>query len=125
MARLLFRAVANSDGARFAAGRGRAVQDTGRRQNTMTPSAFQVPPARFGALQIICTAPPVTLIFLIRPPEKKAISRLSGDQKGEEAPSVPLNSSGVVDSNRLRKIALPASVDAVNASHRPSGEMVI
>jgi hypothetical protein len=41
---------------------------------------------------------------LIRPPEKKAISRLSGDQKGEEAPSVPINSSGLVDSKRLRKM---------------------
>ena len=67
----------------------------------------------------------MTLIFLIRPSAKKAISRLSGDQKGEEAPSVPLNSSGVVDSKRLRKSAVPASVDAVNASHRPSGEMLI
>ena len=73
-------------------------------ENRMTPSAFQVPPARFGALQIICTEPPVTPIFLIRPPEKKAISRLSGDQKGEEAPSVPINSSGLVDSKRLRKM---------------------
>src|SRR5438034_1349200 len=49
-------------------------------ENKITPSAFQVPPARFGALQITCTAPPVTPIFLIRPPEKKAISRLLGDQ---------------------------------------------
>src|SRR6476469_252845 len=94
-------------------------------ENTITPSAFQVPRARFGAAQMFCSAPPVTLIFLSRPPEKNAISRLSGDQNGDSAPSVPSNNSALVDSKRLTKMALPASVDAVNASHRPSGEIVM
>src|SRR3954465_11041767 len=94
-------------------------------ENTMTPSAFQVPPDRFGPPQMFCPGPPVTLIFLICPPEKNAISRLSGDQNGDNAPSVPISSSGLVDSKRLRKMAVPVSVDAVKASHRPSGEIVI
>src|SRR5258706_525964 len=55
----------------------------------IVPSRFHVPPLGSGASQIVKTAPPSASIFLSFPLAKKPMERLSGDQKGREAPSVP------------------------------------
>src|SRR5262245_16878865 len=57
--------------------------------NTITPSGFQAPPKLRGASQMVCAGPPPTEIFFSLPPPENPIYRLSGDQNGYAAPSVP------------------------------------
>src|SRR5512134_1243635 len=49
--------------------------------NTMTPSAFHVPPAACGAAHSVVGEPSVRSSFLSWPPEKYPMDRLSADQK--------------------------------------------
>ena len=54
------------------------------------PSPFQAPPpGAASAWQMFTGVPPAILTFLKNLPPKKAISWLSGDQKGADAPSEP------------------------------------
>src|SRR5205085_11933617 len=63
-----------------------------RPAKTITSSLFQVPPPTFrGLLQSVIGGPPEASIFLSLPSAKKPIDRLSGDQKGYAAPSVPFS----------------------------------
>ena len=57
--------------------------------NTMTLSRLQAPPRPWGASHNETGGPPATGIFFSFPPAKKAMNRLSGDQKGKLAESVP------------------------------------
>src|SRR5713101_8798331 len=50
---------------------------------TMTPSRFQVPPRPESASQRLWGGPPEASILFNFPSAKKAINRLSGDQKGK------------------------------------------
>ena len=59
----------------------------------MPPSAPHVPPFPSAASQIVVTGPPVASTRLSFPEEKNAICRLSGDQNGYAAPSVPGSST--------------------------------
>src|SRR5215831_176285 len=56
---------------------------------TMVPPAFHVPVFPEGASHTTCEATPETSIALSFRAAKKPTERLSGDQNGEEAPSVP------------------------------------
>src|SRR5262245_65067360 len=69
--------------------------------NTMTPSAFHVPPLPLVAAVSVCGAPPPRSNRLSAPGAKKPTERPSGDQKGAVAPSVPGKGCAVaVDSER-------------------------
>src|SRR6516164_3663184 len=57
--------------------------------NTMMPSLLHEPPRPLEASQIVCGGPPAALIFFKLPATKNPISRLSGDQNGYMASSVP------------------------------------
>jgi hypothetical protein len=69
--------------------------------NRMTPSAFQVPPRPWATSQIAVGNPPSTSTRLSFPAAKNPIDRLSGDQKGYVASSVPGMTRGSTASNRL------------------------
>src|SRR5215813_15269679 len=91
--------------------------------NRITPSALQAPPRPVGALASVCGAPPTMSARLSIPPAKKPIDRLSGDQKGNDAPSVSAIGSAVVDPNgRNQSCDCPSTV-ATKTSLRPSGEI--
>src|SRR3989442_14547336 len=55
----------------------------------ITPSGDQLPPLPPGASAMVCAGPPPASIFLSLPPAKNATKRLSGDQNGNAASSVP------------------------------------
>jgi hypothetical protein len=55
----------------------------------ITPFWFQLPPRGTGASASVTGCPPAMSIFFSFPPAKNPISRLSGDQNGQPAPSVP------------------------------------
>src|SRR5687768_11583842 len=92
----------------------------------MTPSAFHVPPlgaesAAPPAAANVCGALPMSSRFSL-PSAKNPTDRLSGDQKGEAAPSVPASGCAVVDaSDRSQRREAP-SPDAAKTIWRPSGE---
>ena len=77
--------------------------------NRMTPSAFHVAPWPEVTGATVCGAPPVRSSRFSAFPVKKAIERLSGDQKGWVAPSVPANDCAVVcASHRTHKRGAPS-----------------
>ena len=76
-----------------------------------------------GASQIVCGAPPSTATRFIFPAAKKPSERLSGDQKGFEAPSLPATSRTTVESRARRKSRGPVLVVAAMANVDPSGEI--
>jgi hypothetical protein len=89
----------------------------------MVPFALQLPPRPSGASQRICIGPPLTDTLRSLPLEKNPRLRLSGDQKGKSASSVPSSAS-------VRPVAIsriqsrePLGSPAMNASFLPSGEM--
>src|SRR5215831_5290473 len=82
--------------------------------NTITPSGFQVPPKWTGASQRVCAGPPPTEIFFSLPPAKNPIYRLSGDQKGYAAPSVPGRGCAVALSNGRNQSCGAPPPDATN-----------
>ena len=73
--------------------RKRALKDCFAKR--MTPSAFQDPPRPLSASQTVRARPPEIGTHLSLCPAKKATLRLSGDQKGNDASSVPSSSWGV------------------------------
>jgi hypothetical protein len=66
--------------------------------------------------------PPISMRFSL-PSAKNPIDRLSGDQKGEIAPSVPAKGCAVTaSSGRIQRRDAP-SPEATKTSFRPSGEI--
>ena len=63
----------------------------------MVPSRFHVPPAKPDASPRSFGAPPAASTRFKRPPATKPMVRLSGDQKGSEASSVPPSRRNVVE----------------------------
>src|SRR5207245_1989764 len=89
----------------------------------IVPSWFQLPPRAMEVSQMVSGGPPCASIFLSLESAKNPMERLSGDQKGKEAPSVP--SRGRADresSGRTHRSSLPSGVRATKASRRPSGD---
>jgi hypothetical protein len=90
----------------------------------MTPSPFHVPPepALDCAGARVCGGPPTRSRRFNVSPAKKPMDRLSGDQNGKFAPSVPASGWVVVaPSGRTHRRDSPSS-DATNTICRPSGE---
>jgi hypothetical protein len=84
-----------------------------------------VPPALSSeVLQISCGAPPAASTRFNLPVAQKPMLRLSGDQNGKKAPSVPGSArASRVSSERTQSIDwLPPLPEAKNASFLPSGE---
>ncbi len=99
-------------------------------ENRMTPSAFQLPPKPPLTGVSVSGAPPPTSSRLRASIVKNPIDRLSGDQNGNEAPSVPGRGCAVVAakarSNRrdtpllvsTNTICLPSGDNAMEPSKR-------
>src|ERR1700680_871680 len=90
----------------------------------MTPSEFQVPPARPSISQMTWGWPPATtstfwsLLFAEKPTQ-----RLSGDQKGPFGFSVPARAVAELESmERNHSIGFPSLPVATKVIRRPSGE---
>src|ERR1700693_6098729 len=77
--------------------------------NTITPSRFHVPPLPAKALATEIGGPQVISIFSsVERFAKKPIQRLSGDQHGNSAPSVPASERAARESKeRTHKTSLP------------------
>src|SRR5262245_42806293 len=89
----------------------------------IVPSRFQLPPRGTEVSHRACGGPPWTSILLSLESAKTPMERLSGDQKGYEAPSVPSNGRAVREARgRTQSRSLPSPVRATKASRRPSGE---
>src|SRR6202023_755269 len=82
-------------------------------ENTMMPSRFQVPPRPFRAMHTVWAGPPEASILLSVPAAKKPRYRLSGDQNGNEASSVPASGSArMLLRWRTHRRFFPFGVDA-------------
>ena len=87
------------------------------------------PRAPAAAARIRCIAqhlrePPASATFFSLPSAKNAIDRLSGDQNGPDALSVPGSGRAASDvSSRIHKPREPLESTATNASALPSGEI--
>src|SRR5215472_7511068 len=91
---------------------------------TIVPSRFQVPPHSKRESQRTWTVPLVVSTVLRRLSAKNPIWRLSGDQKGKPAPSVPLSCWAVEpERTRTHSVAFPSGPSATNAKRDPSGEI--
>src|SRR5262245_59926627 len=90
--------------------------------NKMTPSAFQDPPLPANAGARTWGAPPPISTLFSTPAAKNAIERLSGDQKGQVAPSVPESGCGDVAARERSQRRDPRLSDATNTILFPSGE---
>ena len=88
----------------------------------IVPSAFQLPPRPSDASQILTGAPPPMSRRFNFPSAKKATERLSGDQNGCEAPSVPANICGAVSFSRRSQSIRRLSFAAPKTTFVPSGE---
>src|SRR6202521_6358131 len=89
----------------------------------MPPSRFHVPPRPVVASQSVNGGPPEASIFLSLHTAKNPMNRLSGDQKGKAAPSVPARGWGCNESSgRTHKSSFPSGVVATYAKRRPSGD---
>src|SRR3972149_3115566 len=76
-----------------------------------------------GASHSVMGGPPETSIFLSFPSAKNPRKRLSGDQKGDVAPSVPASDSASSGSSeRAHRSDLPSVFVATKARRWPSGE---
>src|SRR5688572_21174021 len=88
----------------------------------MTPSRLHVPPVPTGAPARSLSAPPSTSIRYSRSLAKNPIDRLSGDQNGDDAPSVfASGEASPLASERTHSIERP-SCEATNATLSPSGD---
>src|SRR5262245_43794765 len=90
--------------------------------NTITPSGLQEPPRPSGALAKSWMDPLSTWIRFSLPPAKKPSHRLSGDQNGSWASSVPGSGRAVTTSSDRTQSRERLSDNAVKAMARPSGE---
>ncbi len=90
----------------------------------ITPSRFQSPELLTPcASHSVRTAPPEASTILSLPFAKNPMNRLSGDQNGLRAPSVPGSEwAGIASSGRTYNIGCCARAAAENARRRPSGE---
>src|SRR3954467_1845661 len=89
----------------------------------MIPPGLHVPPRYSAAADNVSAGPPPTSIFLSFPSAKNPIDRLSGDQNGPAAPSVPGSSCGAtLSSDRMNRRLRPVAGLKRNAMRRPSGE---
>src|SRR5262245_15183212 len=92
-------------------------------EKRITPSRLHAPPRGLPAFASVCTAPPSISIRLSLPSAKNPSDRLSGDQKGKVAPSVPGSGRAERESRgRSHNRDWLPSV-ATNAIVRPSGEI--
>jgi hypothetical protein len=90
---------------------------------TITPSGLHAPPRPLAAAQSLCAGPPEASILLRLPAAKQPMRRLSGDQNGTVAPSVPVSGWATLESSfRTQSCTLPEGSVAVKARRRPSGE---
>src|SRR5207247_614683 len=90
----------------------------------ITPSRFQVAPRANGVLHRVCGGPPVTSIFFSLPAAKNPMKRLSGDQNGRVASSVPESGCALIESSgRIHKRVFPEASVAAKAKRSPSGEI--
>src|SRR5262249_61398999 len=95
---------------------------TGLGQNRMIPSGLHAPPRPTITSAISRAGPPLISIAFSLFGTKKPIDKLSGDQNGQDALSVPARGLASSESNaRTHTIILPFNA-AVNASLRPSGD---
>ena len=76
-----------------------------------------------GASQIVCGAPPSTPTRFIFPAAKKPSERLSGDQKGFEAPSLPATGRHSAEPRARKNSRGPLFVVTAMANVDPSGEI--
>ncbi len=90
--------------------------------NTMTSSAFQVPPLPLLAGASVWGAPPLRFNRFSEPSAKNPIVRLSGDQNGSVAPSVPSSGSAVVVESERNQRRVPFALEAANTICVPSGD---
>jgi hypothetical protein len=74
-------------------------------------------------LQIVCGEPPVASTLLSVPAAKKPIQRLSGDQNGLKAPTVPGMARAADESSGRMNNCVRPSVVTTKASACPSGAM--
>src|SRR6266545_6531682 len=90
----------------------------------MVPSPFHAPPSPSGAWQRIWTAlPALSATFSLRS-AKKPMRRLSGDQKGNVAPSAPVICwPPGAERARTHSAFLPSGPTATKARRIPSGEI--
>src|SRR6185295_15756817 len=90
--------------------------------NTITLSLLQAPvPTAACDVHRVCGGPPATSIFLRSVPTENPRNRLSGDQNGEDEPSVPGNCRHwSVSRSRIHRPAF--SPVALKTSLWPSGE---
>src|SRR6266850_3011319 len=89
----------------------------------IVPSLFQLPPRAMEVSQRLRGGPPCASTFLSLASAKKAMVRLSGDQNGKEAPSVP--SRGRADresSDRTHRSSFPSGLRATKVRRHPSGD---
>ena len=97
--------------------------DSPTTQTGSPSSRFHAPLCAPGAVASVRTDPPSTSSRLSLSSAKKPTDRLSGDQKGNPAPSVPASARADPDSReRSHKREWPSAV-ATKAIVRPSGEM--
>src|SRR3990172_2992461 len=86
----------------------------------ITPARLQAPPPWFAfaaASHNAMGGPPASAIFLSFPPVKNPRKRLSGDQKGDKAPSVPASGSEAsVSIERSQRRDLPSAFVAMKAT---------
>src|SRR6266508_4495413 len=76
-----------------------------------------------GASQSVTGGPPAMSIFFSFVSAKNATERLSGDQKGAAAPSVPASGTALESaSGRTQRNGRPSAPRAANAIERPSGD---
>src|SRR5215472_16030547 len=89
----------------------------------MVPSRFQLPPPSHGASATLTAGPPDTSMVLSLSFAKKPSERLSGDQNGLDAPSVPGNGRAAGKfRERAQSMVFPLASVAEEAKMRPSGE---
>src|SRR2546427_368688 len=88
-----------------------------------TRTRLHAPPRPLAAGHSVCAGPPEASILLRLPAAKNPMKRLSGDQNGKDAPSVPASGWGVLESSfRTQSWVLPEESAAVKPRRRPSGE---
>src|SRR5262249_10178648 len=94
------------------------------RLKTITPVGHHAAdPLAPAVSHTVAGGPPVTSIFLSFPSAKNPTKRLSGDQNGRWAPSVPASGcAATASSERTTSSDLPSRARASNTSRRPSGD---
>ena len=83
----------------------------------MSPCRFHVPPRNCGASARVSGDPPLTLTFFNLSPAANAMYFASGDQKGNDAPSVPASGRATDEPSERTQISdLPSAPRPTNAT---------